>query len=367
MSTPTPAQGLPAPEALSDTFYVYDVDIGDEEVRYYGEPLTPRERVVERLAPQFRERGYRVTLQYDTGEYVLIARERSLGVDGVPWANVLMLAATVLTTLGAGALWYGLPVFEDPLVALRAWPFTLGVLGILGTHELGHYALSRHHEVEASLPYFIPIPNPIGTLGAVIRMRDHLPSRTALFDIGVAGPLAGLVTTIVVATIGVLLPPVDLPAGALVRDYQIGFPLLIQGIAALLGEPLYYAQPGRIVNPLVVAAWVGAFVTFLNLIPVGQLDGAHVTRALIGDWLDRLQLLVPFVLWGIAGFHILFGDSRAAFLWGVWGLFALVFSRVGGADPIDDTPVGRKRQAVAVVALALGLLCFSPAPIVFTG
>jgi len=365
MSTPQPEP--PAPDALADTFYVYEVEFDEGEVRYYGEPLTPTERVVERLAPHFRDRGYRVTLQYETGEHVLVARERSLEVEGVPWTNVVMLAATVFTTLGAGALWYGLPVFDNPLVALRAWPFTVGVLGILGTHEFGHYALSRYHEVEASLPYFIPIPNPIGTLGAVIRMRDHLPSRRALFDIGVAGPLAGLVMTIVVATIGVLLPPVDLPAGALVRDYQIGFPLLIQGIAALAGEPLHYAKPGRIVNPVVIAAWVGAFVTFLNLIPVGQLDGAHVTRALVGDWLDRLQLLVPFGLWAIAAFHVAFGDSRAAFLWGIWGLFALVFSFVGSVDPIDDTPVDRRRQLIAVVALALGLLCFSPAPIVFTG
>ncbi|QSG11469.1 Membrane-associated protease RseP, regulator of RpoE activity in bacteria [Halapricum desulfuricans] len=357
----------PRPEALSHTFYVYEVDRGDGEIRYYGEPLTPKASVVDRVAPLFRDRGYRVTLRYETGEHVLVAQKRSVGVDGIPWVNVALFAATILTTLVAGAQWYDIPLTGNPIAIAGAWPFTVAVLGVLGVHEFGHYALSRRHDVQATLPYFIPLPNVLGTLGAVIRMKDHLPSRTALFDIGVAGPLAGLVATVAVTAVGVSLPPIEVGSDALIRQVELGYPPLIQAIAFALGEPLVYEDPSLMVNPVVLGGWVGAFVTFLNLLPVGQLDGAHVARALIGDRLDRLQMAVPAVLFSIAGWHLVVGDSRAITLWIVWGVLALVLSRVGGARPIDQSGVDRTRKAIGVLTLVAGLLCFTPAPIVFAG
>jgi membrane-associated protease RseP (regulator of RpoE activity) len=238
-------------------------------------------------------------------------------------------------------------------------------MGVLAIHELGHYALSRHHDVEATLPYFIPIPSILGTLGAVIRMKDTIPSRRALFDIGVAGPLAGLAATVVVTAVGVSLPPVATD-GSMVADLELGYPLLVQGIAALLGEPLTYG-PGSTVNPVVVGGWVGAFVTFLNLLPVGQLDGAHVTRALVGDRLAAVQRLVPVALFGLAGYLVLFENGQGAQVWGLWGLLALLFSRAGNATPMDETPVDVKRRAIGVLTLLLGLACFTPIPIAFVG
>jgi membrane-associated protease RseP (regulator of RpoE activity) len=240
------------------------------------------------------------------------------------------------------------------------------VLGVLAVHEFGHYALSRYHDVEATLPYFIPVPNLLGTFGAVIRMKGHIPDREALFDIGVAGPLAGLAATIVVTAIGVSLPPVDANGSMLVERYELGYPLLIQGIAAIMGEPIRYADPSVIVNPVVIGGWVGAFVTFLNLLPVGQLDGAHVTRALVGDRMAAVQWAVPMALFGLAAGLFVFEDGRAAHLWILWGVLALVFSRVPGAEPLDRTPVGSGRKAVAAVTLVLGALCFTPMPIVVT-
>src|SRR5699024_2008093 len=151
---------------------------------------------------------------------------------------------------------------------LAGWPFALSVLAILGIHELGHYALSRYHGVDASLPYFIPLPNIIGTMGAVIRMRGRMPDRKTLFDIGGAGPLAGLVVACIVTVVGLSLPPVAEPGFPI----EFNYPLLVQGLAALTGQPLAYPD-GLAVNPVVFAGWVGMFVTFLNLIPVGQLDG----------------------------------------------------------------------------------------------
>jgi membrane-associated protease RseP (regulator of RpoE activity) len=341
------------------------VEVAEERVRYYGELAGAKESVMRTLAPAFRERGYRVDLTYETGEYVLTATERSTGVDGVPWTHVALFGATVLTTLYAGSQWYAIDLSADPLAILRAWPFALSVMGVLAIHELGHYALSRHHDVEATLPYFIPIPSILGTLGAVIRMKDTIPSRRALFDIGVAGPLAGLAATVVVTAVGVSLPPVATD-GSMVADLELGYPLLVQGIAALLGEPLTYG-PGSTVNPVVVGGWVGAFVTFLNLLPVGQLDGAHVTRALVGDRLAAVQRLVPVALFGLAGYLVLFENGQGAQVWGLWGLLALLFSRAGNATPMDETPVDVKRRAIGVLTLLLGLACFTPIPIAFVG
>jgi len=365
MDEPTVPGDLPDPGSLTEAFLVYEVEVAEERVRYYGELAGAKESVMRTLAPAFRERGYRVDLTYETGEYVLTATERSTGVDGVPWTHVALFGATVLTTLYAGSQWYGIDLSAEPLAIVRAWPFALSVMGVLAIHELGHYALSRYHDVEATLPYFIPIPSILGTLGAVIRMKDTIPSRRALFDIGVAGPLAGLAATVVVTAIGVSLPPVATD-GSMVADLELGYPLLVQGIAALLGEPLTYG-PGSTVNPVVVGGWVGAFVTFLNLLPVGQLDGAHVTRALVGDRLASVQRLVPLVLFGLAGYLVVFENGQGAQVWGLWGLLALLFSRAGNATPMDETPVDVKRRAIGVLTLLLGMACFTPVPIAFVG
>ncbi|WP_049937674.1 site-2 protease family protein [Haloplanus natans] len=365
MDEPTVPGDLPDPGSLTEAFLVYEVEVAEERVRYYGELAGAKESVMRTLAPAFRERGYRVDLTYETGEYVLTATERSTGVDGVPWSHVALFGATVLTTLYAGSQWYGIDLSADPLAIVGAWPFALSVMGVLAIHELGHYAFSRYHDVEATLPYFIPIPSILGTLGAVIRMKDTIPSRRALFDIGVAGPLAGLAATVVVTAVGVSLPPVATD-GSMVADLELGYPLLVQGIAALLGEPLTYG-PGSTVNPVVVGGWVGAFVTFLNLLPVGQLDGAHVTRALVGDRLASVQRLVPIALFGLAGYLVLFENGQGAQVWGLWALLALLFSRAGNATPMDETPVDVKRRAIGVLTLLLGMACFTPVPIAFVG
>ncbi|MBV0901757.1 site-2 protease family protein [Haloarcula salina] len=366
MATESAPPELPDPETLADTFRVYEVDMSaDDGVRYYGEPVAESEQVLHSVAPTFRRRGYRVALKEETGEHVLVARERSLGVDGVPWTNVAFAVLTLLSTLYAGTRWYGLSVTEDPTALLAAWPFAAAALGILAVHEFGHYVMSRHHQVEASLPYFLPFPNLLGTLGAVIRMNDTIPDRKALFDIGVAGPLAGLAATVVVTAVGVTLPPVEL-SGGLVTHVELGYPLLLQGVAAAMGEPLTYANPLLSPNPVVIGGWVGAFVTFLNLLPVGQLDGAHVARSLFGDRLSAVQIAVPLAMFGLAGYLVAFEGGRAAGVWAFWGLLALVFGRLGSARPVDETGLGPGRWAVGLLTFVLGMLCFVPVPVVIT-
>ncbi len=370
MSSETPGN-LPPPEAFKSVFQVYEVRQEGEGVHYYGDPLVNQQQLLETVWPQFQEAGYEVSLDRRLGEFVLVAQPREMGEDGIPWMNVVLAVATILSTLFVGAQWY---YVKDPLSPelLKALPFTLAVMGVLGTHELGHYVLSRYHDVPASLPYFIPFPTIIGTMGAVIRIRGRIPDRRALFDIGVAGPLAGLVATVLVTVIGLSLPPVAVPEWVLAAEstveIQFNYPLLLQGIAALLGEPLSYGDPALVVNPVVIGGWVGMFITFLNLIPVGQLDGGHILRAMAGPAQERIAPLVPVSLFGLAVGLYLFTDAgQMVGVWILWGIMAILATYIGSAAPIAEGKLDFRRRALGVFTFVLGVLCFTPIPIEVIG
>lgn len=385
MTTVEPVADLdgPPPESLLPAFRVTDVEEDNGTLVYYGRPQTEYRRLEQQLWPLFREYGYEVRLDVVsdsepdpiTGVAVseqrqaLVAEPRSVGVDGVPWTNIAMLLATIVTTLYAGTIWYYEQPIEGPLDLLAGWPFAAAVLGVLGVHELGHYVLSRYHDVQASLPYFIPVPTFIGTFGAVIKMKGRIPNRKALFDIGVAGPLAGLVAAVVVAIVGLHLDPITVPERVLTDEsaieLEIGYPPLLELLAWATGEQLRYSDPSLAANPVIFGAWVGLFVTFLNLIPVGQLDGGHIVRAMFGERSETVAALVPAGLFGLAGYLYLFTDvsPNAPFLWTFWGLIALGLAYVGPTTPIFDEPLDRKRMAIGALTFALGLLCFTPVPI----
>ncbi|WP_458187429.1 site-2 protease family protein [Haladaptatus sp. NG-WS-4] len=369
MDSTEPHEAGPSIDRLYSVFRVYDVRTDGEQLVYYGEPLVPHDRLMKTLWPLFREQGYEVALTTRMGEYVLVAEPVKLGPNGVPWKNVFLFVATVLSTLWAGAAWYHVSPVSQPVEAvLTAWPFTLAVLGVLGTHELGHYLLSRYHGVDATLPYFIPMPTLIGTMGAVIRMKGQMPNRKALFDIGVSGPLAGLVATVVVTAIGLTMEPVTVTQQTLnsasTIEVKFGYPPLLKAIAAVMGEPLTYDNPAKSVNPVVIGGWVGMFVTFLNLIPVGQLDGGHIVRAIIGERQESVAALVPAVLFGLAAyvFYVL-NVSNATVLWVIWGFLSMFFAYVGPATPINDVELDMNRKLLGVLTFILGLLCFTPTPI----
>ena len=363
MADPPPNLGRPSGD-LSHVFDVYERRRDGERVLYFGKLLAPRETVLRQAWPVFRDRGYEVTLTCRQGEDVLVAEPIDTSVDGFPWLNVILAVVTAFSTLYVGAYyWYYVrEPFADPAAMLVAWPFVAAVLGVLGVHELGHYAMSRYHDVDATLPYFIPMPTIIGTMGAVIRMKGRMPDRKALFDIGVAGPLAGLAATIVVTAIGLSQPPIVVPDWVLnspnTYEIQFGKPLLFRAIAAAMGVDPEYR------NPVVIGAWVGMFVTFLNLLPVGQLDGGHIVRALLGERQQTLAALVPGALFALAAYlfyveHV----GSAVGLWVLWGVIALFFAFVGPAQPIHDEGLDAKRKVVGVATLLLGLACFSPVPI----
>ncbi|WP_255193244.1 site-2 protease family protein [Natronobeatus ordinarius] len=360
----------PPLEAIESVFVVYETRTDGEQLRYYGEPLLAPEPTVRELWPVFREAGYEVQLAVEYGEYVLVAEPTDVGVDGIPWTNVFLFVATVFSTLFAGAQWYYVDPISDPVGAvLAAWPFTVAIIGVLFFHEMGHYVMSRYHEVDASLPYFLPVPTLIGTMGAVIKIKGRMPDRKVLFDIGVAGPLAGLVATVVVTIVGLHLPPVTAPS-SLVNDpdaiqIQLGYPPLLELLASAFDQPLYRDDPTTAVNPVVIGGWVGMFVTFLNLIPVGQLDGGHILRAVLGDRQETIGALVPGVLFALAGYLYYVGghSGNSVFIWVFWGLFATLIAAVGPARPVNDERLGTGRIVLGVVTFVLGILCFMPVPI----
>ena len=352
---------------IEDVFTVYEIAVDDDEIRYFGTPLVPIRELVRELWPTFREHGYELQIRRELGEWILVGEPIQLGIDEIPWTNIILAVATIASTLFAGTFWYHLDPTSPEII--HAWPFALSIMFVLGVHELGHYVMSRHHRVQASLPYFIPLPTLIGTMGAVIKMDGQIPSRRALFDIGVAGPLAGLAATIVVTVIGLHLPPVTAP-DELVADpdavlISLGYPLLLEGLAFLVDQPLSFEEEGTFVNPVVIAGWVGMFVTFLNLIPVGQLDGGHITRAIVGDRAQLVAALVPMTLFGLAGvlYFVLGVGAQSIVIWGVWGVLTLVFVAVGPAHPIDDRPLGNSRVVIGILTFVFGLLCFTPVPI----
>jgi membrane-associated protease RseP (regulator of RpoE activity) len=377
MAEPTsPADGPPVDD-LTSVFSVYETRTDGDRLLYFGEPLVAADELERAVYPLFDGAGYSVSLRTRyvpdeggppaVGEYVLVAEPKSTGVEGFPRTNVILALATVATTLFVGAIWYGAGSLSDPFAILtdpaaiaQGWPFSAAVLGVVGIHELGHYVMSRYHDVDASLPYLIPMPNAFGTWGAVIKMKGRIPDREALFDIGVAGPLAGLVATLVVTVIGLHLPPVTNP-----WPYQFNNPPLLQLIGAVVGQPTTFADPDLVVNPVAFGGWIGMLLTFINLLPVGQLDGGHMVRAMLGERQETIAAAVPAGLFAVAGYlYFVQGISiqNSVTIWILWGLLTLVVAYAGPAQPISDEALDWKRKAVGVLTFVVGLLCFTPVP-----
>jgi membrane-associated protease RseP (regulator of RpoE activity) len=276
---------------------------------------------------------------------------------------ISLFASTIFTTLWAGAYQaYNGPIrgpvnllLEQPETLWRGVPFAATLLTILVTHEFGHYVLSRIHGVPASLPLFIPGPPYfVGTFGAIIRLRGPIMNRRALFDIGVAGPLAGFIAAVVALIIGLNLSTVVDREGT--HGLQLGEPLLLQFIAWLVVGSIP-PQADIVLHPMGFAAWFGLFVTSLNLLPIGQLDGGHVAYALWGK-LQRTMafIMVPILI--VLGYVGWPGWWLWAFMAGLWGF---------GHPPVRDfhVPLGRERTVVGWIALAVLVLTFAPVPFSF--
>lgn len=286
------------------------------------------------------------------------------------WLHILLFVVTLFTTTLVGAhmmynFRHDLPFFDierlsevfttglrSPSLFLGGLPFSLTLLTILMAHEMGHYIACVWYGVDATLPFFLPSPMPVtGTFGAFIRIRSHIPGKRVLFDIGVAGPLAGFVFLAPALGIGLALSRV-LPGINNQGTLQLGVPAL-QWIAQKLIFPGVPAADIYL-HPVARAAWVGMFATAINLLPAGQLDGGHIVYALLGrahKWITWafIALLLPMGMYWWNG-------------WWLWAVLLFFFARKH--PPVyDHTEIGAGRIQLGIVALVVFILCFSLAPL----
>jgi len=285
------------------------------------------------------------------------------------WLHVLLFALTIATTTIVGAAQYAsflddfrgstaLPMSFAALLVRGIW-YSGTILTILGCHELGHYFACRYYDVDASLPFFIPVPILLtGTMGAFIRIREPIPQKRMLFDIGIAGPIAGFLVAVPALFIGVAMSHlVRLPADQS-NMMELGEPLLFK----LTSWLLWGTQPdGYSLNmhPMAFAAWFGLLATALNLFPMGQLDGGHISYAVLGS---RFSTYLTFATVAVTMALAWFASS-----WIVWTVLTIaMLVAFGPRHPRvfdEDVPLDRTRLLLALFAVVMFALCFTAAPI----
>ena len=268
-----------------------------------------------------------------------------------PWLHVFLLLATVVTTVGVGGSGIGSLPFSSPFSLANGIAFSGTLLFILGVHELGHYFISRRWGMRVTLPYFIPVPIGLGTLGAFIRLRSPIPNRRVLFDIGASGPLAGFVVTIPAIVVGLLysrvLPSTDV-SGGISLGSSLLFSFLTKSVLGVSVDDVTI-----ILHPIALAGWLGLFVTVINLLPIGQLDGGHIIYALMG----RRHRVVALVTLAVL--------VLLSFFWRGWLFWAGIVVVFGFRHPplLDDyVRLDRKRRLLGWCCLAIFAASFTPVP-----
>lgn len=384
---------FPEPEILtrlvSRIFRIDDVTSEDPQkgffLRYRGQLLgedsaEAYDQLAESLSP------YNVTplFRIEEGRHVIyIAPKRPEPKKDKVSTNIILFVLTVFSVMLAGAQSVG-PMPNDlagQVLALAksifsGWPFALSLLGILVAHELGHYFMSRYHKTPATLPYFIPFPlSPLGTMGAAIIMRGIPKNKRVLFDIGIAGPIAGLVIAIPVLFFGLSLSrlgAIDLDPNSFIEGNSLLYlfakyvtfgqllpaPVEPQGILYWVryfftGSPIPFGGLDVFIHPVAFAGWAGMLVTALNLIPAGTLDGGHVIYALFGD---KSRKAFPFII----GLLAVLGISWSG--WWLWAALLFWLGRVN-AQPLDQiTTLDPARRLIAYTMMVVFFLVFMPVP-----
>lgn len=338
------------------------------------------------LTPLFRET--------EDAQRIVIIDQRPKSQAGPIWVNILLFVLTILSVMFTGAQFAETDVTNPFQLSLggffafliQGWPFAVSLLGILLAHELGHYLIGRSRGETVTLPYFIPFPfSAFGTMGAFISMKEIPKNRKHLMDIGIAGPMIGLLVAIPVLFLGLSLSTLgpiegDLPEGYvhflegnslfylfakyLTFGKLLPQPASFEGLSPAIywlryfftGSPVPLGGLDVQIHPVAWAGWAGLFVTAINLIPAGQLDGGHILYVLFGK--EKAKRIFPFVL----GALILLG-----FVWSGWWLWALLIFFFGRryAEPLDQiTKIDRKRKVLGIIALVLFVLLFIPVPLV---
>ncbi len=295
------------------------------------------------------------------------------------WLHILLFLCTFFTTTIAGVAWlnidpYNLDNFHYGL------PYSILLLMVLTFHEFGHFFAAKYHRVKATLPYYIPFVG-FGTLGAVIRIRSVIPNKKILFDIGIAGPIAGFIIAFGVLVYGMLTLPgieylyeihpeyremAEIPEG----NFIFGQTLMLWLMKNLLVSPDAFFPPmGEIYHyPYLTVGWFGMLVTAINLLPVGQLDGGHISYAMFGEKhinLARAVFIALFTM-GILGLLPIFGIS-VSIGWTGWLLWSVILTfiiKLRHPPVPDPTPLDPVRMRIGWSAYVMLILCFSPTPII---
>ncbi|MGB9133803.1 MAG: site-2 protease family protein [Methanosarcina sp.] len=336
-------------------FDVYEIQNSGEVLYFYGTPKNDEETVTEELWAPFQQFGFGCTLKHELGEYVLLVAPEKQTTEKI-WVNLVLFIATFFTTMISGALMFGVDLINEPMQVFRGLSFTLAIMTVLGSHEMAHYVMARYHGMKTSLPYFIPFPTFIGTIGAIIRYKGPVPSRKALFDVGIAGPLVGLIMSIAVTFIGLNLETSSPNPLSNIMMFNLGLPPLFIFIQNLVGVE------GGNLHPVAFAGWVGMFITLLNLLPAGQLDGGHILRAMLGKKAESISFLMPRIMF-LIGIYVIYWLNEDGFIWVFWALFLWAFAAAGHPSPLQDkVELDRRRLLLGIIMFILGLLCFTLIP-----
>ncbi len=363
---------------LRDVFAVDSVTISQrqpESITFRGRLMTDSDFAFATVRPRFETLGYTPTLTRANGQDVFTALPGLVRVrESNPWINLILFLLTIVTTVISG----GSTLSENCRAIFRLDEgvlFSASLLLILGAHELGHYFVARYYHAPVTLPYFIPVPPGfgLGTLGAVIRLKAPFVNRKSLFDVGIAGPLAGLVFAVPLLFIGLSLSKV-MPPTCPNQTIQEGNSI-VYAVAKLIVYGKFLPSNGEdvILSPVAFAAWIGLFVTALNLLPAGQLDGGHVAFALLGRRARLLGTLTVILLAALALPVLLPAPLDLSFLirglrypgyvgWFVWVAF-IYLTGLSHPIPLNSiSDLGTGRQLLGVFSWLLFVVLFTPLP-----
>jgi len=352
-------------EKLSDIADIIAVFSSKKEILFKGSPKYDLRLRENEIKSRLSSYGQNIDI-ISTEPYLLVRLRRIESVGNkFPWVNIILFLITGVTTILTGALWEGVDWISDPLFIFRepfavifgGLPFSLSLLAILVFHEFGHYFAARYHKVNVSLPYFIPAPpgiTIIGTFGAFIKSKSAFINKKQLLDVGAAGPLAGLVISIIVLVIGVKSSTIQ-PMTDELSGIFFGESLLFEFITYLVKGPVE-GENVLIISSVGFAGWVGMLVTMFNLIPMGQLDGGHIAYALFGKMQKSVAVLSLIAL---AVLTIYWPG------WIVWIFIGLLLNPKHPPTVMDEVPLGRGRKIVGFISIIAFIVCFVPAPIYF--
>jgi len=351
------------PDAITEVMSVNVATEDDAHVRTFrGRLRLPAETAHERLRRAFGEQSVPLLQEDEETEVAVILMPGRAGREADrpirPWVHWLLFGLTIVTTTWAGAAHQGVNLLQEPARFGVGLPYSLGLLAILGIHELGHYFMAKRHGIHVTPPYFIPVPIALGTFGAFIQMRSPVQDRRALFDVAVAGPLAGLAVAVPALLIGLQSSSVvagPAPADGMMGGTSVGSSLLFAFLAKLsIGPTLEYGHVLQL-SPLAFAGWLGLLVTALNLLPIGQLDGGHMSSAMFGRRISGA--IGSIAMWTLL--------LLAIFVWPGLTMWAiLVFFMAGtSVPPLNDlTPLTPNRRWIGYAAFGLLALILAPLP-----